>query len=264
MNVCTNAIQAIEGGGTVSLHLQRVVLEVPHAMAHAELKPGAYVCLEVRDTGAGMPPEVLQHMFEPFFTTRRQGEGTGLGLSVVHGIVSQLGGAIHVTSVQGQGTQVTIWLPVSGECAPPASASGAKWPEGRGEVVMLVDDERALVELAEEALAGLGYEAVGFDSAERALAAFEAEPDRFDALLTDEMLAEMPGSELARRVRMLRPGLPVILMSGKVDTALQQRAKAAGIDAPLSKPLGLKELATRLSQALSKTQPTAMRGDDYN
>jgi signal transduction histidine kinase/CheY-like chemotaxis protein len=250
MNICTNAIQAIDGQGTVALKLQRTHFDTPTQLQHAELPAGDYVRLEVHDDGAGMPPEVLQRMFEPFFTTKKPGEGTGLGLSVAHGIVLSLGGAIDVASAPGQGTAVSVWLPVSGECAPPQAPAESALPAGRGEVVMVVDDEPALVELAEETLAGLGYEPVGFDSAERALQAFTADPGRFDAVLTDEMLPGLQGSELARALWARRPGLPVLLMSGKVDAALLQRAREAGIDPVLRKPLHLQELANRLAQAL--------------
>ena len=250
MNICTNAIQAIEGSGTVSIRLRRVDVDAPRVLLHTELAVGPHVCLEVRDTGVGIPPEVLQRIFEPFFTTKKQGEGTGLGLAVVHGIVADLGGAIDVASVPGEGTQVSVWLPVCGECAPATVPDTGEWPAGQGEVVMVVDDEQSLVELAEETLAGLGYEPVGFDSAERALQAFEADPDRFDALLSDEMLPGMPGTELARLLRTRRPDLPVLLMSGKVDQAMVARAQSAGVHAVLHKPLALRELATRLAEAL--------------
>ncbi|MGJ7519781.1 ATP-binding protein [Variovorax sp. LT1P1] len=251
MNICTNAVQAIEGAGTVSIRLRRVDVRAPRVLMHTELAVGPHVCLEVRDTGVGIPPEALQRIFEPFFTTKKQGEGTGLGLAVVHGIVADLGGAIDVASVPGEGTQVSVWLPVCGECAPATVPDTGEWPAGQGEVVMVVDDEQALVELAEETLAGLGYEPVGFDSAERALQAFEADPDRFDALLSDEMLPGMPGTELARLLRAQRPALPVLLMSGKVNQAMVARAQAAGVHAVLHKPLALRELATRLAEALS-------------
>ena len=252
MNLCTNAVQAIDDGGrgTVTVRLQHVEVKEPQLLLHAELAVGAHVRLAIEDSGAGMAPEVLQRMFEPFFTTKKQGEGTGLGLSVVHGIVSDLGGAIDVVSAPGQGTTVSVWLPVSGECEPPAATVAANWPIGQGQTVLIVDDERSLVELAEETLASLGYEPVGFESAEAALQAFRADPARFDALLTDEMLPGMSGSELARTLRALRPDLPVILMSGKVSKALVQRAREAGVGAVLHKPLALRELATRLAEAL--------------
>jgi CheY-like chemotaxis protein len=208
------------------------------------------VRLVVADTGAGMPPEVLQRAFDPFFTTKKLGEGTGLGLSMVHGIVTDLGGAIDIESEPGHGTRVTVWLPVCGESEAPPARPDPAWPRGNGQVVMVVDDERPLVELAEELLAELGYEPVGFDSSERALDAFLADPQRFDAGLTDEMLPGMAGSELAARVLALRPGLPVILASGNVGAALEQRAREAGVVALLRKPLGLQELAESLAHAL--------------
>jgi CheY-like chemotaxis protein len=180
------------------------------------------------------------------------GEGTGLGLSVVHGIVADLGGAIDVVTHPGRGTSVSVWLPVTGESALPPSRAATDWPCGNGEVVMVVDDELPLVELAEELLAGLGYEPVGFASSESALRAFEADPHRFDAVLSDEMLPGMPGSELASKLLSTRPGLPVVLMSGNVGAALEQRARDLGVAALLHKPLALRELAECLSQVLEE------------
>lgn len=252
MNICTNAVQAVDGAGAVSVRLDTHAIERPTTLQHAELAPGAYVCLQVDDTGTGIAPEILLRIFEPFFTTKKQGEGTGLGLSVVHGIVTDLGGAVDVRSTPGQGTQVSVWLPVSGECAPPLETDATEGPSGHGEVVLVVDDEQALVELAEETLAGLGYEPVGFDSAGRALAAFEADPSRFDALLSDEMLPGMSGSELARALRVLRPDLPMLLMSGRVSPALVERAREVGVAAVLHKPLAQRELALRLADALRR------------
>ncbi len=250
MNLCTNAAQALGDAGSIAVGLDRATSSVAQPMLHGELAPGTYVRLVVADTGAGMPPEVLQRAFDPFFTTKKLGEGTGLGLSMVHGIVTDLGGAIDIESEPGHGTRVTVWLPVCGESEAPPARPDPAWPRGNGQVVMVVDDERPLVELAEELLAELGYEPVGFDSSERALEAFLADPQRFDAVLTDEMLPGMAGSELAARVLALRPGLPVILASGNVGAALEQRARDAGVVALLRKPLGLQELAESLAHAL--------------
>jgi PAS domain S-box-containing protein len=257
MNLCTNAVQAMGEQGVVSLRLDRVDIEHKRALLHGDIAAGSYVRLEVGDTGPGIPPEVLQRMFDPFFTTKKVGEGTGLGLSVVHGIVADLGGAIDVATGNGRPTVVSVWLPVlqgqatdgGPEQAPLDTVPGC--PRGNGEVVMIVDDEQPLLELAEEILASLGYEPVGFGTSERALAAFEADPQRFDAVLTDEMLPGMPGSELARLLLAQRPGLPVALMSGNVNVSLEQRARGAGVAALLHKPLGLQELAECLARILS-------------
>jgi PAS domain S-box-containing protein len=273
MNLCTNAVQAMSnvgevtgvGGvgevGVVSLRLDRVDIGEKRALLHGDIAPGAYVRLDVGDTGSGIPPEVLQRMFDPFFTTKKVGEGTGLGLSVVHGIVADIGGAIDVATGEGQPTVVSVWLPVlqgqaaqgEPEQAPLDTVPGC--PRGNGEVVMIVDDEQPLRELAEELLASLGYEPVGFGTSERALAAFEADPRRFDAVLTDEMLPGMPGSELARLLRSRRPALPVALVSGNVNVALEQRARDAGVAEVLHKPLALQELAECLARILAARLP---------
>ena len=250
MNLCTNAAQAIGDAGRIEVRLERMQSEAARPALHGERPAGPCVRLTVSDTGHGMSADVLQRAFDPFFTTKKVGEGTGLGLSMVHGIVADLGGAIDIATELGRGTQVTVWLPVSGESEAPPLRPEPTWPRGAGQVVMVVDDERPLVELAEELLAELGYEPVGFDSSERALEAFEADPQRFDAVLTDEMLPGLPGSELARRLLALRPGLPVILVSGNVGAALEQRARDAGVVALLRKPLGLQELAETLARTL--------------
>ena len=250
MNLCTNAAQALGDAGAIEVVLERETLGAPRPLLHGELAPGHYVRLVVADTGAGMSPEVLQRAFDPFFTTKKLGEGTGLGLSMVHGIVTDLCGAIDIATEAGHGTRVTVWLPVSGESEAPPLRADPAWPRGNGQVVMVVDDERPLVELAEELLAELGYEPVGFDSSERALEAFMADPQRFDAVLTDEMLPGLAGSELALKLLAVRPGLPVILVSGNVGAALEQRARDAGVVALLRKPLGLQELAESLARTL--------------
>ena len=250
MNLCTNAVQAIAEDGSVELTLQRVDLHEPRALLQGELRPGPHLHLEVADSGAGITPDVLARMFDPFFTTKEVGEGTGLGLSVVHGIVSDLGGAIDVAAREGPGTRVSIWLPVSGEAEPPSAAPPSACPRGNGEVVMVVDDESSLVDLAEELLAELGYEPVGFSSADAALHAFEADPHRFDALLSDEAMPGLRGIQLALAVSARRTDLPVILMSGNVDAGLEQRAREAGIVEVLHKPLALQAVAESLARAL--------------
>ena len=251
MNLCTNAVRAIHGQGEVSVALARRTLAAPRALQHGDLAAGDYACLAVADTGEGIPPEALARIFDPFFTTRKPGEGTGLGLSVVHGIVADLRGAIEVESRPGRGTTIEVWLPVAGEIArplaPPAPAAPDELPAGQGQTVMVVDDERALVELAEELLAGLGYEPVGFDSAEAALRAFEADPARFDAVLTDEAMPGLRGREFAARLLARRPGLPVVLMSGNLSESEEREARAAGLRAVLRKPLALADLARALA-----------------
>jgi CheY-like chemotaxis protein len=250
MNLCTNAVQAMERPGTVSVLLDRVALRERRSLSQGALAPGAYVRLAVRDTGSGIPPAVLERMFDPFFPTTGVGKGTGLGLSLVHGIVADLGGAIDVATQAGAGTTFAVWLPVAGDTARPAAADAAELPHGDGETVMVVDDERSLVALAEETLAELGYEPAGFTSSVAALAAFRAEPQRYDVVLTDEAMPELSGVELARELRRLRPELPIVLMSGYSGAQLTERAHAAGAAEVLRKPLVRRDIAEALGRAL--------------
>src|SRR5262249_1528442 len=150
----------------------------------------------------------------PFFTTKEVGTGTGLGLSLVHGIVIDLGGAIDVASTLGTGTTFTVYLPRSGDAAQLSEKQGAALPRGAGHCVMTVDAEQPFVQLASGARVDLGYAPVGFTSSAAALEAFRADPERFDALITDERMPEMSGSALIREVRSTRSSMPVVLMSG--------------------------------------------------
>jgi PAS domain S-box-containing protein len=250
MNLCTNAIQAMEQGGVLRVSLERIDAAVSRTLSRGSIAPGPYVRLIVSDTGAGIRPAVLERMFDPFFTTKRVGEGTGLGLSLVHGIVADLGGAIDVTTGAGRGTIFEIWLPVAGEISAPVVKQDAMLPRGQGETIMIVDDERALVGLAEEITAGLGYEPVGYTSSTAALQAFQAAPQRFDVVLTDESMPDLQGTELARAIRSIRPGIPIMVMSGFGGSQLANRAAAIGVNAVLRKPLRNRELAESLARIL--------------
>jgi len=252
MNLCTNAVHAMEHGGVLNVVLERVDLTEARSVSRGTLSPGPYIRLVIADTGVGIPPDVVERIFDPFFTTRGVGKGTGLGLSLVHGIVTDLGGAIDVKSALGEGTCFEIWLPVTMEVAKPATTTAVReLPRGRGETVMIVDDEPMLVALAEEMLAGLGYEPVGFESSRQALKVFRSKPERFDLVLTDEAMPELVGTELAREIRLLRPDIPIILMSGYGGAALAQRAAAIGVKEVLHKPLQRVDLAEALAQAVS-------------
>ena len=251
MNLCTNAIQAMKGAGVLRVILECIEAYGGRALSRGSLAPGRYVRLIVADSGVGISPEVIDRIFDPFFTTKGVGEGTGLGLSLVHGIVSDLGGAIDVTSSPGEGTTFEIWLPLSAEAATPAVEAARALPRGNGETVMIVDDERALVALAEEITAQLGYEPVGFDSSSRALEAFRSRPQRFDAVLTDEAMPDLVGTELAQEMRRLRPTLPIILMSGYAGAQLTSRAAQIGVSELLRKPLHRRELAESLARVLA-------------
>jgi CheY-like chemotaxis protein len=231
--------------------VQRLHATELRPLARGSLLPGEYVRLTVTDTGAGIPTQVMERIFDPFFTTKSVGEGTGLGLSLVHGIVADLGGAIDVSSTMGEGTRFEIWLPVAGEASAASSEPVGDLPYGHGETVMIVDDEQQLVELAEEVVARLGYEPVGFVSSTAALQAFRAEPQRFDAVLTDEMMPDLVGTELARQLRALRPSIPILLMSGRAVQSVVDRASEVGVNEVLRKPLHRREIADSLARAFS-------------
>jgi PAS domain S-box-containing protein len=260
MNLCTNAIHAMERGGVLGVLLERVDLAEAQSVSRGTLSPGPHIRLVIKDTGGGIPPDVVERIFDPFFTTRGVGKGTGLGLSLVHGIVTDLGGAIDVKSAIGEGSCFEIWLPITAQAGKPAVELVRDLPRGRGETVMIVDDEPALVALAEEMLAGLGYEPVGFESSESALQAFRARPERFDLVLTDEAMPDLVGTALAREIRLLRPDVPIILMSGHGGAPLAHRAAAIGVKEVLHKPLQRADLAEALARALDHRE-TAVRID---
>jgi PAS domain S-box-containing protein len=256
MNLCTNAVHAMEHGGILTVLLERIDPAEAQSLSRGTLSPGPYVRLTIRDTGTGIPPAVVERIFDPFFTTRGVGKGTGLGLSLVHGIVTDLGGAIDVKSAVGEGTNFEIWLPMTTEAGKPATTTAVReLPRGRGETVMIVDDEPMLVALAEEMLAGLGYEPVGFESSRVALQVFRANPERFDVILTDEAMPELLGTELAREIGLLRPDIPIILMSGHGGTSLAHRAAAIGVKEVLHKPLQRLDLADSLARAIALDSP---------
>ena len=250
MNLCTNALQAMESGGVLEVLLDRADVAQNRRLSNGNLTPGAYVRLCVSDTGGGIPPHVIDRMFDPFFTTKGVGEGTGLGLSLVHGIVADLGGAIDVRTTVGRGTTFTIWLPIAGEASIRSAEAAAEVPQGHGQTVMIVDDEKALVALGEEILAQLGYEPVGFSSSVAALAAFREAPRRFDIVLTDETMPELVGTALAREIHLLRPDIPIVLTSGYSGAQLLEHARAAGIREVLRKPLQSKDIAECFARVL--------------
>ena len=228
-------------------------LSVEHALSHGTLQPGRYVRLAVEDSGSGMDEATLAHIFEPFFTTKDIGRGTGLGLSLVYAIVTDSGGAIDVKSAPGQGTTITIFGPLAEVALAVADETAVPPPRGRGERVLLVDDEAPLLAATAEVLARLGYEPVSFSDSHAALAAFEATPERFDVVVTDEVMPGLTGTGLANVVRRHRPELPIVLLSGYSGPILTQQALAAGVSELLVKPLQSREIATTLTRVLNRT-----------
>jgi signal transduction histidine kinase/ActR/RegA family two-component response regulator len=252
MNLCTNAAQAMEGRGTLTVHLSAVHASGGLTLSHGSLPAGRYIRLVVRDTGHGIERATMERIFEPFFTTKAVGDGTGLGLSTVHGIVMQQGGALNVESRPGAGTTFEVYFPqTKGDVLEEHRMPEAAVPHGHGETILFVDDERPLVALGEEMLAAIGYEPVGFETGSAALAAFHADPDRFDLVLTDEVMPGMTGTELALALHEIRPDLPIVLMTGYAGPIRSHRLQAAGIREVLKKPL----LSAAISLCLARHLP---------
>ena len=250
MNLATNAIQAMPGGGTLRVSLSAARLDAPRTPTLGVMPAGDYLVLEVADGGTGISPDILDRIFDPFFTTKDVGTGTGLGLSLVHGIVTELGGAIDVASTVGAGSTFTVYLPRSGDASDSSQKEEPALPRGDGQRVLVVDDEEPLVRLATRTLEELGYVATGFTSSAAALSAFRADPQRFDALITDERMPGMSGSALIREVRGIRDRMPIVLMSGFVGGAVASRAREAGAEEVLKKPLSARDLAASLARVL--------------
>jgi PAS domain S-box-containing protein len=249
MNLCTNAVHAMRGShGILSVELARV--ELGPGFDAVSLSPGSYVRMRVSDTGVGMGPEVSEHIFEPFFTTKAPGEGTGMGLAVVHGIVGDHGGAVTVASEPGKGSRFDVYLPVSEDQAQPEAGLMSESPRGRDERVLFVDDEQTLCELSVEILRELGYRASAFSDSRAALKTFEKDPAAFDIVVTDMTMPGLTGMQLAQRCLAIRPDLPVVLCTGYSDVVTPERARAAGIRRFAAKPLGPSELGAMVREAL--------------
>ena len=252
MNLCANAEYAMRPtGGVLDVLLACITVDAAFAEAHPTLQPGSYARLTIRDTGMGMPPEVLEHIFEPFFTTKGVREGTGMGLAVVHGIVTSHEGTITVSSTPGQGTTFDIYLPLTTAVPIEHRPLETALPHGR-ECILFVDDEVALARLGQEMLAPLGYTVVVRTSSIEALEAFRAMPARFDLVITDQTMPNMTGEHLARELRRIRPDVPIILCTGFSHTMSVDKAYALNINAFLLKPLVSHDLATAIRRVLER------------
>jgi signal transduction histidine kinase/CheY-like chemotaxis protein len=248
MNLSTNAAHAMDGYGTIEIALDTVETDTDRLLSHGNLPPGRYVRLSVSDTGRGIDAPTMRHIFEPFFTTKAAGSGTGLGLATVHGIIAEHRGAINVESVPDAGTRFDAYFPRTEACEGDEREADSLIPRGQGQTVLLVDDERDLVLLGEEMLASLGFEPVGFDNGRAALGAFRADPERFDLVLTDEVMPAITGTELATAVHALRPHLPIVLMTGYGGPVPSDRVQDAGIREVIRKPL----LSATIAQCLAR------------
>jgi CheY-like chemotaxis protein len=257
-NLVTNAVQAVAHGGRVRLRASASEIGEPQDCTVGRLQRGRYARIDIADSGPGMSAAQVERIFEPFFTTKPVGAGTGLGLSLVHGIVLDHGAALEVDSRPGSGTVFTVYLPLT-DAEPSQEPLPPQVPLGAGQTILVVDDEESLVHLAEEVLASLGYEPVGCVGAAQALKVFSASAQRFDAVVTDALMPEMSGPQLIAELRRAHPQLPCFLLSGYGGPDLQAEAQAVGAVAVLSKPLAAAELAQCLAAVLNATPSTPAR-----
>ena len=249
MNLCTNAEHAMrETGGTLEVTLDNVEISGEQSTLHA-LKPGSYIRLSVADTGGGISPEIRNRIFEPFFTTKNLGEGTGMGLSVVHGIIANHDGTITVESRMGQGTTFIILLPRT-DAIVEAELHRSMPIQRRQARILFVDDEESLTQLGQKVLKELGYEAITCKNSLEALDAFRADPLHYDLVITDQTMPNLTGDALARELLGIRPELPIILCTGFSYNMTPEKALSMGIRAYLRKPILTHELAQTIHQIL--------------
>jgi PAS domain S-box-containing protein len=252
MNLGTNAWYAMKDRpGRLQVKLESFSVDAAYAAAQPPLRPGIYARVSVADTGCGMDPATLRRIFEPFFTTKPPGEGTGLGLAVVHGIMESHDGAVTVHSQPGEGTEFRLYFPAHASAAAGTAAPAGAVPRGHGERVLVVDDEELLAQLVQKALTLLGYQAEAVTQPAAALALVLADPARFALVLTDQTMPGMTGLGLAAELRKIRPDLPVILMTGHGAALTPERIQAAGIRQLLPKPIGIPSLGAAVHAVLS-------------
>ena len=252
MNLCINAEHAMrQRGGVLEVGLDEVNVTEPTPVADGTLMPGPYVRLTVRDTGHGIPAELLKHIFDPFFTTKSPEEGTGMGLPVVQRIMRSHDGAIHVSSLPDQGSTFILYFPRFHKPMETSAAAVEPVPEGT-ERVLFVDDEESIARLGCTMLERLGYSVTISTSAPEALALLRAAPERFDLVIMDHTMPAMTGATLAQEMRRLRPDLPVIVCSGFSHTMNADKAPTLGLDAFLLKPFLQRDLALAVRGVLDK------------
>jgi CheY-like chemotaxis protein len=252
MNLCINAAHAMEEkGGILTVSLFDVELNSEIISNYSDLKPGPYVNLTVTNTGHGMPPDVLEKIFDPFFTTKEKGEGTGMGLSVVHGIVHGHGGNIYAYSEPGIGSTFKVFIPSIERSLKSEHRIERPIPIG-SERILYIDDELAIANMGKRMLESLGYDVIIRISSIEALELFRAQKDRFDLVITDMTMPQMTGENLARELMRIRPDIPVILCTGFSAKMDEKKAMAMGIHAFVSKPILKREIAEIIRKVLNK------------
>ena len=254
VNLCTNASHAMrENGGLLEVSLENVVLESETRIGDEHLKPGQYVKLTVSDSGYGIEKEVMDRIFEPFFTTKKANEGTGLGLSVVHGIIKSHDGAITVSSTRGEGTTFEIFLPEIKSGTVPQDQSSRPDTKDK-ELILLVDDEEMIINSTSQILERLGFDVVAKAGSIDALETFQEEPDKFDLVITDQVMPNMTGTQLAEKLISIRPDIPIILCSVFPEDVCPEEIERIGIKKFIAKPISMQKINKTIWKVLDKSR----------
>jgi len=254
MNLCANAGGAMqEKGGELDVNIMDVDLDSEFIDRPFDVEPGTYIKISVSDTGHGIPPEIMERIFDPFFTTKEKGEGTGLGLSVVHGIIKSLGGTITVDSEPEKGSTFDVYIPAIESEAVFEPEIVSTLPVGT-EKILFVDDEEFQVDLGEQVLKSLGYSVVTRTSSLEALGLFRAKPNDFDLVITDMTMPNMTGDKLAEELKRIKPDIPIILCTGFSAMIDEDKAKSIGIQAFVFKPILKREIAQAIRKMLDETK----------
>jgi two-component system, cell cycle sensor histidine kinase and response regulator CckA len=252
INLCANAAHAMkETGGILEVGISEVTLDEKTASRFEDLSGGDFVKLTVRDNGTGIAPDILEKVFEPYFTTKEFGAGSGMGLAVVYGLVKKCKAAIHIESTFGEGTTVTVLFPRIEEEIPAKEKREGEFPGGT-ESVLLVDDEPSIVDMIQQMLERMGYTVSSMTDSTAALARFKSAPDEFDLVITDMSMPKMSGDQLAAALLKVREDLPILLCTGHSDTVDEKKAKEIGIKGFAMKPLNMGKLARAVRGALGQ------------
>ncbi len=254
INLCNNAVRAMNAQGELKIKLEPLKVGLTDIPIQYNVAPGHFARLSVRDSGAGIAPEVLEKIFDPFFTTKGVGEGNGMGLAVVHGIIESHAGFAKVRSYQGQGSTFEVYFPLITDSPKEDSVTDEDLPRGK-ERVLFVDDEQMLADIWSQLLAEYGYQVTTATSSQQALQLFSEQPQRFDLVITDQTMPELTGKELIEKLLSIRPELPTILCTGYSDLINQEDALALGVSAFLMKPLDISALSQAILKALDKDRP---------
>jgi len=252
MNLATNAYHAMEeNGGELKVRLKEIELG-EYDILRPDMKPGVYACLTVADTGKGMDKNLTDKIFDPFFTTKGLGKGTGLGLSVVHGIVSSIGGVINVYSEPEKGTEFHIYIPIENNNYENINIEVKEPITGGNEHILFVDDEEVILQMGKVLLERFGYHVTSHTSSLEALEVFRKNPDKFNMVITDMQMPNMPGDKLSAELIKIRPGIPILLCTGFSETMSEEKAASLGIKGFLFKPIIMKDLAQKIREVLDE------------